>query len=42
MKPGLFLAAPFTAALFHDFTRGFDVAFLTRSRLKFQVSNMKE
>lgn len=29
--PGLFLAAPFTAALFHDFTRGFDVAFLARS-----------
>ena len=29
--PGLFLAAPFTAALFHDFTRGFDVAFLTRT-----------
>ena len=29
--PGLFLAAPFTAALFHDFTKGFDVAFLART-----------
>lgn len=29
--PGLFLAAPFTAVLFHDFTRGFDVAYVTRA-----------
>ncbi|ULA69465.1 MAG: PMT2 domain-containing protein [Nitrospira sp.] len=27
--PGLFLAAPFTAVLFHDATRGFNVAFVS-------------
>ena len=29
--PGLFLAAPFTAVLFRDFSGGFDVAFLGRT-----------
>ncbi len=29
--PGLFIAAPFTAAFFHDFTQGFNVTFLRQA-----------